>query len=144
MQSSPVTEGLFRHEGDETRLIGSRCQGCDTLYFPQPLSCRNPDCADKRLETELLPAQGTLYSYTVQLYRPPPLFRDDAWQPYAIGLVEITEGLRVMGMLSGCPLDAIRIGMGVRLATRGLYEQDSAGMVETYVFTPDESGQGAR
>ena len=142
-RTRPVAEGLFRQEGGETRLIGSRCRGCGALYFPQAPSCRNPSCLDKRVEAELLPARGILYSYTVQAYRPPPLFRDDAWQPYAIGLVEIAEGLRVMGMLSGCPLDAIRIGMPVRLATRGLYEESGA-MVETYIFVPAGQDEGLR
>lgn len=135
-QANPVAEGLFEEQEGETRLIGSRCSGCETLYFPQALSCRNPDCTDKRLEAAPLPPRGTLYSYTVQGYRPPPLFRDDAWEPYAIVAVEIAEGLRVMGMLAGCPLDQIRIGMEVRLSTRTLYEEPGRGPVETYVFVP--------
>ncbi len=87
-----------------------------------------------------MPPHGTLYSYTVQGYRPPPLFRQDDWAPYAIGVVELDGGLRVMGMLSGCALDAIEIGMPLRLGVTRLYADDEGHDVLTYVFRPDDSG----
>ena len=37
----------------------------------------------------------------MQAYRPPALFAMDNWAPYALGLVELPEGLRVMAMLTG-------------------------------------------
>ncbi len=136
----PVAAGLFELTGDQPRLIGSRCTACGTACFPQALSCRNPACDAKTIERTLLPPHGTLYSYTVQGYRPPPLFRQDDWAPYAIGVVELDGGLRVMGMLSGCALDAIEIGMPLRLGVTRLYADDEGHDVLTYVFRPDDSG----
>lgn len=46
-----------------------------------------------------LPSAGTLYSFTVQRYQPPPLFRIDDWSPYAIEVVDLEDGLQVMGMI---------------------------------------------
>lgn len=132
----PVAEGLFQGSGSATRLIGTRCASCGAHYFPKALSCRNPDCRDKRVEDALLGPRGTLYSYTLQAYRPPPLFRAEPWAPYLIGLVELPEGLRVMGMLTGCTVDDVRIGMAVELTSEALYRDDDGCEVATYKFRP--------
>ena len=136
IESVQVADGLFAGTGTQTRLIGTRCTSCGALYFPTALSCRNPLCRDKRIEPARFGERGTLYSYTVQSYRPPPLFRMDDWAPYAIGLVELPEGIRVMGMLTGVALDQIRIGMALALTTEPLYTDEQGRAVLTYKFRP--------
>lgn len=131
-----VADGLFEVTGDGACLLGSRCVGCGASYFPQALSCRNPQCDDKSVEPTRLPATGTLVTFTVQRYRPPPLFRMDDWSPYAIGLVDLGEGLEVMGMLHGVALDDIRIGMGVRTVAEPLFTNADGVPVLTYKFAP--------
>jgi uncharacterized OB-fold protein len=81
-----------------------------------------------------------LLSYTIQRYQPPPLFRMDDWQPYAIGLIDLGSGVEVMGMLTGLELDAIRIGMPLRMVVEALYVDATRGAVATYKFAPDPSG----
>lgn len=134
---SMVADGLFDLEEGAPRLIGTRCTSCGTLYFPQAPSCRNPQCREKAIERAGLPTHGVLLSYTVQRYRPPPLFCIDDWQPYAIGLVDLGDGVEVMGMLSGFPLDAIAIGTRVRLVAQLLYRDAERGPVLTYAFAPE-------
>ncbi len=130
----PVADGLFEDGPGGPRLIGSRCCGCGTVYFPVAPGCRNPDCDAVELEQVLLPERGTLLSYTVQRYQPPPLFRMDHWEPYAIGLVDLGDGVEVMGMLSGFPLEAITIGEPVQLVVEQLYDDPTQGPVCTYKF----------
>ena len=137
---APVAEGLFQGSGAAARLIGTRCASCGAHYFPKSLSCRNPQCRDKKLEDVLFGNRGTLYSYTVQAYRPPALFRMDDWAPYAIALVELPEGLRVMGMLTGCRNDEIRIGMDVELTVEPLYRDEEGREVLTYKYKPVNAG----
>ena len=134
--SATVADGLFETGADGPRLVGSRCTGCGTVYFPQALSCRNPACREKRIERALLPSHGTLYSYTIQHYRPPALFRMDDWSPYAIGLVDLGEGVRVMGMLTGIALDAIAVDMPMTLVVEPLFTDAERGPVLTYKFAP--------
>ncbi|MHA6721900.1 Zn-ribbon domain-containing OB-fold protein [Sphingomonas sp. RS2018] len=134
--SALVADGLFEVGEGGARLIGSRCTTCGTVYFPQAPGCRNPACDASVLERALLPAEGVLVSYTIQRYRPPALFRMDDWAPYAIGLVDLGDGVEVMGMLSGFDLDAIAIGTPVRLAARTLYTDETLGAVQTYMFEP--------
>ena len=134
----PVTDGLFTLTAEGPRLLGSRCASCATVYFPKAISCRNPVCRDKAVSDAQLPSGGTLFSYTIQHYRPPPLFRDDDWKPYAIGVVELGEGLQVMGILDSVDLGSIAIGMPLRLVTRRLYHDVARGEVVTYAFAPDD------
>ena len=137
--SANVADGLFEIGADGPRLIGSRCAGCGTLYFPQAPGCRNPQCQNKSLERAALPASGILHSYTIQRYRPPPLFRMDDWAAYAIGLVDLGEGVQVMGMLANVSLDAIAIGMPLSLIVEPLYTDADRGTVLTYKFAPAEA-----
>jgi hypothetical protein len=85
----------------------------------------------------LLADRGTLYSFTIQRYRPPPLFNVDNWAPYALGLVELGAGLRVMGMLTGMALDKVAIGIPVKLVVERLYTDAQQMEVLTYKFAPD-------
>lgn len=129
-----VADGLFEQGPDGPRLIGSRCCGCGMIYFPVAPGCRNPDCDIDKLERVLLPDRGTLLSYTVQRYQPPPLFKMDNWEPYAIGLVDLGAGVEVMGMLTDFALDAIAIGAPVQLIVEHLYDDPAEGPVCTYKF----------
>ncbi len=132
----PVAAGLFEGTGSAARLIGTRCASCGTHYFPKTLSCRNPQCLEKATQDVLLSREGTLYSYTVQHYQPPALFRMADWVPYAIGSVELPEGLRVMGMLTGCEPASLTIGMAVELTVETLYRDVQGREVQTYKFQP--------
>ena len=140
LEQVPVAEDLFRWSDEGADLVGSRCTGCGTHYFPKSLSCRNPRCDEKVVEQVLMGGQGRVHSYTVQSYQPPALFRMKPWAPYAIGLVELTCGLRVMGMLTGCALEDIRIDMPVELTVEALYRDEAGRDVMTYKFRPLREG----
>ena len=140
---APVVAGLFEMVAGEALLAGTRCASCGALYFPQAISCRNPACCEKQVEPSLLPNTGTLYSYTIQHYQPPPLFRMDDWSPYALGVVDLGEGLQVMGMLTGVALDEIAIGMALRVVVEPLYRDAERGEVSTYKFAPLAKGPAA-
>lgn len=137
----PVADDLFQWSGGGVALIGTRCSGCGTHYFPKCLSCRNPLCEKKTVEEALIGRQGRLCSYTVQTYRPPALFRMEPWAPYAIGLVELPEGLRVMGMLTGCDLDDIKIDTPMKLTVEALYTDEFGRDVLTYKYAPSREGE---
>lgn len=131
-----VVQGLFEGQGDATRLLASRCRGCGSVYFPRSLGCRHPRCTGKSLEDVQLGPSGTLYSFTVQAYKPPPLFAMDDWSPYALGLIELPEGLRVMAMLTGRAPPDWRIGEALTLTTEPLYRDAQGREVLTYKFRP--------
>ena len=136
--SVPVAEGLFGDMDGTCALIGSRCTGCGTHFFPSRKHCCNPDCADSLLEAVALSRRGVLYSYTIQSYRPPGLFRMDPWAPYALGVVELPEGLRVMSMLACRNPQSLRIGMELEFRVGSIGHDADGRAVQTWQFQPTE------
>jgi len=93
-------KNLFTETGDGPRLLGSRCATCGTPYFPRNEICRNPDCAKSDMQEARFGPSGTLFSVALQNYPPPaPTIAPDPYRPYGVGLVDLPEGLRVLGRL---------------------------------------------
>jgi uncharacterized OB-fold protein len=73
-----------------------RCLDCGRPFFPPRPCC--PFCASAALEWITAAGRATLYSYTIN-HRPAPGFEQDA--PYAIAVVELEEGPRMMANIVG-------------------------------------------
>ncbi|MGQ0466702.1 MAG: Zn-ribbon domain-containing OB-fold protein [Sporichthyaceae bacterium] len=135
MTTVHVADDLFREDPHGVALVGTRCSGCGSHYFPRSLSCRHPECDDKTVDEVLMGRRGTLFSWTVQRYRPPAPFQVDDWTPYVIGVVDLPEGLRVLAMITGCTADELRIDMPLELVTKVLARDEDTATV-TYAYAP--------
>ena len=114
MTAEPVAEGLFTWPADEPRLIGSRCQDCGVVTFPAQPSC--PACTSVAVEERLLGRTGTLYTWTVQGFRPKaPYTGPEPFEPYGVGYVELPGEVRVEGRLTVADPARLRIGMPMEL-----------------------------
>lgn len=72
-----------------------RCRPCDQFYFPPRPFC--PRCLGDDIGWERVSGRGRLYSYVIN-HRPPPHF---GTEPYAIAVVELEEGPRMMSNIVG-------------------------------------------
>ena len=124
-----IRAGLFSF--DPPRLVGGRCSDCGRHHFPAQATC--PYCAATGCARVLLSERGTLYLFTV-VHNAPPGFRGTA--PYGFGVVELPEGLRIISPLSESRLDALRVGMPVRLRIAPLFSDDEGREVLSYAFEP--------
>ncbi|WP_410092776.1 bifunctional MaoC family dehydratase N-terminal/OB-fold nucleic acid binding domain-containing protein [Streptomyces sp. uw30] len=97
-------DGVQQH-----RLLLQRCTGCGTLRHPWLPGCNA--CGDPDWDTVEASGEGTVYSYVVMHHPPFPAFDP----PYAVGLIELSEGVRMIGNVLGVPFDKVRIGLPVRL-----------------------------
>jgi uncharacterized OB-fold protein len=130
-----VAEGLFVETPDGPRLLGSRCASCATPYFPKVAICRNPSCAGGAIEDAEFGPHGTLWSYTIQYYPPPPPAKyDEPYQPYALGLVDLPEGLRVLTRISTDDPEKVVAGRPVELVLEKLYTAPDGNDVTTWKF----------
>ncbi|MGW7301820.1 bifunctional MaoC family dehydratase N-terminal/OB-fold nucleic acid binding domain-containing protein [Streptomyces sp. NPDC054829] len=100
-------EGVRRHE-----LLIQRCTGCEVLRHPWLPGCNACGCPD--WDTVRASGEGTVYSYVVMHHPPFPAFDP----PYAVALVELAEGVRMLGNVVGVPYDKVRIGLPVRAEFR--------------------------
>lgn len=133
----PIVPNVFTVPPDEVRLIGARCQQCGAVAFPKSVIRHRPGCTENMTEEILLHKDGVLRSYTIQRYQPPAIFRSpEPFTPYAVGSVELEEGIEVAGILTGCGLEDITIGMPVTTTVYPLYEDDEGNGVVTYAFRP--------
>ena len=86
----PTPETAHFWEGTrqgELRL--QRCHSCDAVYFPPRPFC--PACASREVAVFAASGHATLYSYVIN-HLPHPAFDG----PYAIAVVELSEGPRMM------------------------------------------------
>ncbi len=136
----PIVEGLFTWPSDNPRLIGSKCPVCGSIQFPKSITCNNPECDhSKPPEEYLLSTEGILYSFTIHHYslRGPLSFHQG---PYAVGAVQLPEGIIVVGRLTETDEKKLKIGMRVRLKIDKLYE-DEEYIYLTYFFEPASGGE---
>jgi uncharacterized protein len=81
---------------DAGRLLSTRCKQCGQLSFPPRNLCRS--CWSNSLDWVEIGSIGKLYSFT-RIHVAPQAFRAEA--PYAIGMVDIDQGPRLMCRLIG-------------------------------------------
>ncbi len=102
--NSGFWEGIRHH-----RLLIQRCTGCGTLRHPWLPGCNTCGCPE--WDTLEASGEGTVYSYVVLHHPPFPAFAP----PYAVALIELVEGVRMISNVVGVPHDEVRIGQPVRL-----------------------------
>ncbi|WP_411081790.1 bifunctional MaoC family dehydratase N-terminal/OB-fold nucleic acid binding domain-containing protein [Streptomyces sp. cmx-18-6] len=98
----------------EHRLLIQRCTSCATLRFPWLPGCNA--CAGQEWDTVGASGEGTVFSHVVMHHPPFPAF-DPSGEggPYAVALIELAEGVRIVGNVIGVPYDKVRVGLPVRL-----------------------------
>ena len=94
-EPTPETQHFWQgtREG-ELRL--QRCRDCAVPYFPPRPFC--PRCSSRSIEVFAASGRARLYSYVIS-QRPAPGFEP----PYAIAVVELEEGPRMMTNLVDTP-----------------------------------------
>lgn len=124
--TEPCVAGLFTNEGG-AKVLGSRCAACGTPYFPKLPACNNPACPGSKMEPCEFGGRGTVWSYSVADFPPPsPHKYDQPFKPYAIAVVDLDSGLRLVGQMVDAPA-AVSVGAAVELVIETLYhEQDQA------------------
>jgi hypothetical protein len=135
VNGTPVAEGLFAETPAGPRLLGSKCATCGTPYFPASPICRNPSCTADAIEDAAFGPRGKLWSYTIQYYPPPPPAKyDEPYVPYALGLIDMAEGLRVLARISTDDVSAVAVGADVELVLEKLYTAPDGSDVITWKF----------
>lgn len=131
----PVRAGLLSNPLnplEQVRIMGSRCQKCSEVMLGEVSSCAN--CASEDTESIPLSPRGKLWTYTVIRHRPPGKYRGpDPFVPFAEGLVELPEGIRVLSVLD-CDLDKLCIGMDLELVIFKLYVNEQGKDVIAFKF----------
>jgi len=92
-------------------LLIQCCKSCGKLRSPPEPMC--PHCNSLEWSAQAAAGGGAIHSYVVMHHPKLPGFKP----PYAIGLIDLDEGVRVVAGLTA-PLDRIKIGRRVKVAFR--------------------------
>ncbi len=122
-ETEPYWEGCA---AGELRL--QRCTTCDAHYFPPRPFC--PTCLSDEVEWEALSGRGKLHTYVIN-HRAAPGFE----APYAIAVVQLDEGPRMMTNLVG--IDPTPEALVLDMALQVSFE--TRGDIQLPVFGPVEA-----
>jgi len=91
------------------RLLIQSCAECGhRQFYPRPMCV---SCGSDPIWEEAS-GRGTVHTFTVIRQNGVPAFRDET--PYVVAMIELEEGPRLMGGVTGCAAEELRIGMAVR------------------------------
>jgi uncharacterized OB-fold protein len=91
-----------------------------------PLRQVDPETGDTKRETVDLPDTGKIVTYTVIRVAP------SQWgdlSPYALAIIELTDGTRMMAQMTDCNVEEVKIGMEVRLEFRRIQTEGHSGVI---------------
>ena len=100
--------GEFWSAAAQGRLLIQRCPACGgRQFYPRPVcvTCG----ADP--EWEEASGRGVVHTFTVIRQNGARPFRDEL--PYVVAMIELAEGPRMMGNVTGCAPDDVTVGMPV-------------------------------
>ena len=110
----PFFEGARRRE-----LRVQRCAACGAQRFPARAICS--DCLSTDSEWVSVSGRGEIFSFNVmhQVYHPG--FAGEV--PYAVVVVKLAEGPKMVSNLVGVPPKDIRVGMPVRVVFEDITDE---------------------
>ncbi|WP_436759990.1 OB-fold domain-containing protein [Streptosporangium sp. V21-05] len=94
-----------------------RCADCGELRHPPGPVC--PSCRSAARAFVTVSGEGEVYSYVVHHNPPVPGHRT----PFVVAVVELPEGVRIVGNVVDCDASRVGIGMPVRLTYRQMDDE---------------------
>ena len=115
----------YRMEAVKFKMSGK------TYFPPRQIDPKN---GDTEFEKVVLPETGKVVTFTV--VRVAPAQWGDM-SPYAVAVVDLTDGTRLMGQMTDVDVEEVKIGMDVRIEFRRVQTEGHHGVLSYgYKFVP--------
>jgi uncharacterized protein len=115
----------------ERRLVVQRCDACAAFVWYPRAFC--PGCLSEDLEWVEVSGLGTVYAVSVHHRAPVPALAGRV--PYALALVDLDDGVRLMTNVIGCAAAEVHVGQRVRSTWEPLADGR-----HLLMFEPEPSG----
>ncbi len=109
-QQPPFTIDQFYKFLQQGKLMAGKCRKCGKIHLPPRPLCSN--CYSQQFIWVTISGRGKLLTYTV-IHVAPQQFQ--ALTPYAVGIVELENGLKIPGMIQEIVQEQLKIGMELNL-----------------------------
>jgi len=118
----------------ERRLLYQACRACgQRQFFPRTLCLA---CLGEELDWSESAGKGCIYTFTIN--HRPALAAFQGETPYAVAMIDLDEGVRMMANIVNADLAAIAIGKRVRV----VFEDVGQGVMLPQFELDDEFGGG--
>ena len=118
-----ITARYHREVPQRYRLEAGKCTKCSYIAFPPRLVC--PKCKCKEFKTVVLNDEGKLLTFTIIRVASDKFSKET---PYAVGIVELNDGVRLTTQIADVDVDKLVIGQKVRLVFRKIQDDGKAGI----------------
>ena len=90
--------------------MAGKCEQCGKTHLPPRPMCEK--CLTQDFKWVEVSKEGQLLTYTT-IYVAPHQFQDII--PYAVGIIQLEEGLKIPGMIANLSGDDLQIGMTLKI-----------------------------
>ena len=126
-----IEKEWFTHDRDGPALIASKCEACDTVFFPKKKVC--PECFDGKLYDIALSKKGKLHTYSLSVMGSAGLPK-----PYVMGFIDLPEGIKLYSLIVDCEPweEVLKIGMDMELIIGKIKTDKNGKNIMGYMFRP--------
>ncbi|MBI5969490.1 MAG: Zn-ribbon domain-containing OB-fold protein [Deltaproteobacteria bacterium] len=137
MNERPFNDCSYDQFLNEGKIMGSKCKKCGALALPPRPICVS--CFGSHMEWVQFKGDGKLAAFTSIVVAPPPMAKEGFGRnnPYIVGVVELTEGPKVVARIIG--VDAKRpeqIKVGTPLKAEFLQKGEGDNKQTSLAFKP--------
>jgi uncharacterized OB-fold protein len=118
-----ISPKYFREIPQRYRLEAGKCKKCGTAYFPPRLVCS--ECKSIEFTKVNLSSEGKLLTYTIVRVGSDKFSQQS---PFAVGIVELKDGVRLTAQLADVEFDKLKIGQKVKLVFRKIQDEGKSGL----------------
>jgi uncharacterized OB-fold protein len=133
----PILPGAWTRPAstkEKQQLIGSECPYCGEIFFPRRTKSYCVHCQKDGLKDKKLSRKGKIKTFTVVMQQPGGGYYHGP-VPYAMGIVELPEGVYVETLLKTEKFSDLSVGMSVELVIEKIWEDDNTELIG-YKFQP--------
>ena len=105
------------------RLEAGKCKRCGKISFPPRLIC--PECGKDQFEQIILKDEGKILTYTIIRVGSDKF---SIQTPYAVGIVELEDGVKVTTQIADVNFEQLKIGQKVKLVFRKIQDEGKSGI----------------
>lgn len=109
-EKAPFTIEQFYKNINQGRLLAGKCMKCGKIHLPPRPVCDS--CYSKDFDWTTIPTKGKLLTYTI-IHIAPAQFQSMA--PYAVGIVQLENGMKIPGMIRDVSLEQVKVGMDLAM-----------------------------